>query len=522
VALARAIGSNTLATAIARFSVLLVWLWTTPTILASLGAERFGLWSILFVVTQVLASLDFGIGAAVSRFLGELSGRGSAGRAPRLIAQAVALQALLVLVLAVPTFLLRDRILGFFPVDPAWRAEARDAFALALLAFAFGALANLMVACLQGLQRMELAVRIFVPAAVLLFAGIHLAMRDPLPLRALTAVQALYALLILLATAVAVVVAARAEGPHPADADAEAARRAITWRDLVRLGSWIQVTTLFGLVQNHVDKVLLGRLVSLEPVGAFEIAARVTNVLFLPATFFLGAFLPALARHEAGRDGLPAPESRRAVYRIAFVPYGIFVVGTSGALVALAPALLESWLGTPPALATFMLRMVTVAAAFNLVTGIASTVLRAGDRARVESLYAAGMVSLHVALSVVGFRLFGTPGILLGAVVSSFLGGLWLNHRVEAWLGAPPLAESAAALAPPLVAATLATLVTVLLDGALSGGEPGRMRGLVRLAAGSAVYAGAFLLVLGGLFPARWNEFRAQLGRVVAGAADAV
>jgi O-antigen/teichoic acid export membrane protein len=519
VALARAIGSNTVATAIARFSILLVWLWTTPAILSALGGNRFGLWSILFVVTQVLASLDFGIGTAVSRFVGELAGRGSPRGARSLLGKAALLQIALILVLAVPTLLLRDAILSFFPVDPAWRDEARDAFAIAILAFAAGAAANLLVAALQGLQRMDLAVRIFVPAAVLLFAGVRWAVGRPDPLRALTLVQAGYALVVAVAAAVAVAVAFDTIRKSPGP---EAGGRAIGWRALVALGSWVQVTTLFGLVQNHVDKVLLGRFASLELAGSFEIAARVTNVLFLPAMFFLGAFLPALARHEAGRTTPGDAAERRAIYRIAFAPYGAFVLGMTGALVALAAAVLEAWLATPPRLAEFMLRMVALAASFNLLTGIGSILMRAWDRAHAETAYAVIMVTLHVVLSVVGFHAAGPAGILLGAVVSALLMGAWFNARTEAWLGGSPLGETAHALAPSFTAAAVATFTTGLLDSILALGEPGRARGVLRLAVGSTVYAGVFLGVLRLAFPARWTEIRGRLGRVLAGATDAV
>ena len=105
---------------------------------------------------------------------------------------------------------------------------------------------------------------------------------------ALTMVQALYALVILLATAGAAALAAR--GARGGAAAGEAARatagdtaegRPITWRHLVRLGSWIQVTTLFGLVQNHVDKIILGRLASLALVPAALAVLIVLGVMLI-------------------------------------------------------------------------------------------------------------------------------------------------------------------------------------------------------------------------------------------------
>lgn len=523
---ARAIGRNTIATGIARFAVLLVWLVATPAVLAVLGPGRFGLWSILFVVTSVLASLDFGVGTAVSRYLGELAGRGNhAGIAP-LVAKAVAVQALLVLLLGVPTFLLRDSILGFFNVAPPWQAEARDAFGFTLLAFAAGSFVNLLVACLQGLQRMDLAARVFLPAAVLLFVGIQVAVRDPLPLRALTLVQALYTLVVLLATGFALRTATRTRPPGvrgdgAVEADASApAGQGVSWREIVGLGWWIQATTVFGLVQNNVDKVLLGRLVSLEPVGAFELASRLVLVAFLPVSFFLGALLPALGRLAGGTGGDRGVEARRAVYRVALAPFFAVVCGIAGLLLALPGALLEAWLVTPPAHSTWMLRFACLAAAFNLGTGIAGTMARATDRARDETLYAAGMVALHVALSLAGFALLGLRGILIGAVVSALIAGVWLVRRVEGWLGVRRLEESGAALLGPLVAAAVAAALVFGIDMLLTRGDPSRARGLVRLGVGGVAYAVLFVGTLVVAFRRSWEEMRYRFGRALAGVRD--
>ena len=521
--IARAIGRNTVATAIARFAVLFAWLIATPQVLDALGAARFGLWSIFFVIASVLLSFDFGVGAAVSRFLGELSGRGHVHAFVPLIAKAVALQLGLLVLLCVPTWLLRHALLDFFSIPATLRPEAETAFAWSLIAFAGGGLVNLLTGCLQGLQRMDLVARISVPAALVLYFGILWAVAQPAPLAALTRVQAFYSLAMLAAFVVAFRLAAATAGAPDASGAVEPRGPGVSWRDLVGLGGWIQVTVLFGLVQNNVDKVLLGRLAGLEPVGALELATRLVLVAFLPVTFFLSALLPALGRLAgAVDDGDAAAGGRRAVYRVALAPFYFVVVGIAGGVIALAGAALEAWLGQPPADAAWMARLVAPAMALNLAAGIAGTMSRATRHVHHETMYGAGMVSLHVVLSLVFFSAFGLRGILLGAVVSAIVAGAWLVRRVEGWLDLPPLVESGRALAGPLVAATLATALVLGLDSLLAAGEPTRLRGFVRLLAGGGLYAVAYLAVLVLGFRRTWGETRERLTRALAGARDAV
>ena len=494
--LARAIGRNAGFTAIGRIVTLIVWIAMTPRILAALGPERFGLWSILLAVSGSLATIDLGLGVAVSRFAAELAGHRRLPEIRRLVGKAFAVQAGLTVLLVVPALAMRDPILERFRVPTAWMDEARPAFLYAMLAFGVGMVANLLTGALQGVQRMELAAAISLPAAVALLAGILAATRAPEPLVALFLVQLAYNGLMVIGMALALLSVTR-RAPGILGAVVQAAPVDLSLRRVLGLSSWLQLTSLFALAQNNLDKFLLGALVSLARVGDYEIAWRASYFAYLLPIFFLSALLPAAAAREA-THGL---EARLALYRRALEPYLWCVLGLTGLLIALAPSLLEAWIGHAPPGAVFMLRCVAIAQAASLGTGIASTAARAGDRAGLESAYVGMAVLLHLGLSYAGWRAWGWPGIPIGFAAAAVLSAVWFVARVDRWLGVVPLAESLRTALPAFGVSAVAGLAATAVAAAPFGVAPGRAHGLIALIAAGGAYVLVGWIVVVTLFP---------------------
>lgn len=509
--LARAIGRNTLHTAVARFAVLFVWFLVTPRVLEALGPDRFGFWAILLVLTGSLATLDLGLGVAVTRFSAELAGRGALRGAMRLILKALALQCGFALVLVLPALLLREPLLRLFHVPAAWLPEARATLPVALAAFVAGGVANLFTAALMGLQRMDLAARATVGPALLLLVAVPIACGADQPLRAIVLVQAGYALLMAGLFALAVWAALRtarvaATQSAGATSSSSSSSEEVPFPRLLALGSWIQAITVLALIQAHLDKLLLGALVALGPVGAYEIAHRVAGVAFLAPVLYLGALLPAIAHREAQTD----VEERPLLYRLSLEPLLVGTFGLAAALFALGPALLEAWLSHPPEGSVFILRCLSVAGAATFATGAASTIVRAAERVHVETTYHLVNTVLHVSLALLGLRLFGWPGILYGTALAAVLSGLGFVAWVERELGLGPLVAFARASLPALAASLVAGVLGSTVLWLLRDFEPGRMRGLLALASGGAVFTLAFVLVLARGFPATWKALSSR------------
>jgi O-antigen/teichoic acid export membrane protein len=354
---------------------------------------------------------------------------------------------------------------------------------------------------------MDLAAAVSIPAAFALLAGILFATRSPDPLSALFAIQLGYNLLMVAGLSAALYAATR---PAP-DATPDEAPLDLSLRRVLGLGSWIQLISLFALAQNNLDKLLLGALVTLARVGEYEIAWRASYLAYLLPIFFLSALLPAAAAREATHG----PEARNAFYRRALEPYLWCVIALTTLLIALAPALLEAWIGRAPEGAIFMLRCVAVAQAGSLATGIASTAARAGDRAGLESAYVGLAVLLHLALSYAGFLAWGWPGIPAGFAVAAVACGAGFVARVDRWLGLRPLAETVRIALPALGVCSAAGLAAMAIASIPFGLAAGRANGLLHLAAGGMTFALVAWIVVATLLPQQRRVLEDRLKSLV-------
>src|SRR5205823_9711329 len=126
-----------------------VWFLVTPRVLAGLGPEAFGFWSLLLVMGGTLATVDLGLGVAVSRYTAELASVDDRRAIGAFLVRALVLQGAVLLMLVGFGFLLRASLLDLFHVPAGWRSQALTAFELALVGFVFGILSNVLIAALQ-------------------------------------------------------------------------------------------------------------------------------------------------------------------------------------------------------------------------------------------------------------------------------------------------------------------------------------------------------------------------------------
>ena len=500
--IAQAVGRNTIASLVARAASLLVWFALTPMMLSRLGADRFGFWAILLALGGSLATVDLGLGVALSRFVAESVGRGDPKGARTIIVRALGLQLALTLICAVAGTLGREFLLDLLRVPAAWRAEGGAALVVALFGFALSVPGNLFIAALQGLQRMDLYALVMVPLAFALAISVHIGLRSPQPLFGVVVSQVGYNLLVTLVVGFVLHRALASPGLLARPVPENAAPAPTSLRRMLGFGAWVQLNGLLGFAQTNLDKFLIASFVSLTPVAAYELGVRITGVALLAPMLALSALLPAMA-HRAVVDGT---DRRLAFYRRASYPYLVAVAALIAALVGLAPPLLEAWLGRAAADQVFVLRALAVASGLSAATGIASTIVRAGDRLVLETQYGITSVVLHAGLSLLGIALLGWIGAIYGLVVSSFLAAIVFVFRVESWLGVSPLREIWIAARAPAAAFATSVAVSTLLIAWLPAGAPGRAHGFLALGVAGAGLAVTFAGTLVLASPRRWRE----------------
>lgn len=484
---------GTLAGAIGRAVYVAGWFALAPTMLRTLGPERFGFWAILSAVSGAFTTFDLGVGQALTKFVAEFRALGDERSRRGVFTIGAGLYVGAGLAWAALLALGRGSVLAFFHVP----ADARPEMGAALLVTAAGSFALSLLAfygsALAGLQRFDLWNGVTVAVTLLQLVGVAAALLTGRGLVAVVAVQAI-------ATALGVILCAafvrRLDGALRLDASA--ATRAL-WARMTRFGAALQVINLGVLAQFQLPKILLGRLVSLGAVASWELGARVGLTAWSVPLLLAPPLVPALSHLDSvgDRDRLLRLYDRASRY---LVGSGV-VIG--GALIALSPPLFRAWLGSGQADAARVGQGLGALLALNILTTPGCLVARGADRPWMEARYHLLAALLHVAIGFAIIPRLGVAGALVAVWLAIAAGTAWFLASYHRWLGVPFGAWLRRIALPPLAAAALGAAAAWLAGAGVQRLLPGDSRALalVTLAAGAALYG---TVACGLLVAMRW------------------
>lgn len=507
--LGRQIARNTVLGWVGRFVSVLGWTLLAPWMLRTLGAERFGLWSLLSVFSSLALTFDLGLQGALTKFVAEQrAGDGSAQATPEggvrvLLGMGLALYVLLGAILLAAAAWLQTPLLDFFKLSGAIRADAGVALVIAAAATLALNLSQYGGALLGGLQRLDRWSQIAMVGTIVQIAATVAALRMGGGVPALLAVSATVNLAVAL---VAALLAARiAPGLRPAWSGWSRAHAA-------RLGGFsfaLQIISVGLLLQFQLDKVLFGRWVGLASVAEYELAYRVAFGVWTVPALLLPPLLPAVAHlHAAGdRDGVIALLRRATRYVLAVA------LPIAAGIVALSPAVFAAWLGPGHADAARAAAALGVVLAFTILTGVASAVVRGIGRPGLEAEYFVIAAAVHVPLSLLLIPRLGFSGGLLALVISGAVGPLWFVWRSHRALGLSLAQECRERFAPPIFAAIAGGVAGGVLSHFVSGAGEARAVRLAAMLAGGTVLVALSAAILVGLRYVTVAELRALFAR---------
>jgi O-antigen/teichoic acid export membrane protein len=140
-------------------------------IVRTLGAERYGIWVLVFSILDYLWFFDLGLNTAVTNFCARLL----ATREPEKINEVINTALFYFFLLGVGiigfTTLAASYVAGFFQVSPAYRQEFLSLLLLTGLSWGLGIILHMFVSALDGFQRFDLTNRVQVATLVLRSTG---------------------------------------------------------------------------------------------------------------------------------------------------------------------------------------------------------------------------------------------------------------------------------------------------------------------------------------------------------------
>jgi O-antigen/teichoic acid export membrane protein len=456
---------------------------STPYIVSELGVELYGLLALLTALMGYFAFLDLGLGIATVKYLAEFHARGDRGAVNRVVGTSIG--AFLVLgalgsgAIALAAPFLAESVLGL-------SVSRVDLARTALYVAALGFLVNMPLAALaaipNALQRLDLVNRRNVLFGTVSVGGTVALLALG---RGLLAVLLLNALVGVVA---ALSFARLSRQLMPGVSFAPRLHRE-TLRLLAGFGSLKFANQVATQTVYHVDKFLVGALVSVSAVAYYAIPAGIAQRLAALVANVTGAYLPAAS-------ALHGQEDRRRFAELYFRATKLvaLVVFSTGSLVfVFAEPLLRFWLGARfAAESSDVLRVLAAGYVVNALSTIPAVAADSVGRPRVTTAFSVASGLLNVGLSLVLIPAFGIVGAAFAILANSLvLVPLFIVyvHRTVLDLSVGELVRRS--LMRPFAAAVV-SWVPMLLLARESDSLPVL---LAALAAGFAAYAAATVLL---------------------------
>ncbi len=420
----------------------------TPYIMNRIGAEEFGVWALVGVISSYAQLGDFGITDSLIRFVAEFKARNETENINRIVNTALVLY----LVLGVLSFLLFMRFLPFIirdilSIPGRLEAEVSHVFTLSIALFFANLGFSVFNSLIVGFQRLDLSNAVSLASVLLMAAG---------TVFFLGAGYGLVGLVYNNIVAAAFVAASNlwlSKKLFP-----EMKLNPLRYVDRTTLQhiwsfSWkVQLSNVSQLMIFQIDRIMISHYVGVTAVGYYEIANRVAS----PARSFIASIFtpmaPAASELQAtGSGNLVAELYRRALKYMCMTAIPFFVL-----VAALAHPFLTAWMGKGYETSSITLECLAIAYAINLLTGPGAFLLGGINKPEIamKSSLLAGL--LNVVLCLVLVRTVGYYGVIMAITVSIFVSGLYFLYMLHRSVPGLSYASYPASLGRPILAALCA------------------------------------------------------------------
>ncbi len=405
--IARRVFISTLSNYIAKVYTLGIWFFLTPFLLRELGASDYGLYVLVGSVVTYGALLDFGIAAAVSKYVAEYHARGEVQAAGHLIATALWLYSGLGAIAILASAVLAPLFPVLFNVPPEQHAVAGWLVLLSGLNLGISLPCALPQAVLRGLQRFDLTNTIGILGMTLFTLATVGVVLQGWGLLGMMAVSLPVTLVIQIPSIWLV----RRVVPELHWGWGGANRRLVR---TVTSFSWaLFVINLSGQIQTKTDEIVIGVMLPVANVTPYSIARRLSELPQILTDQFMKVLLPLASQLYAQSD-----HSRlRALYLTSTrLTLAIFVPFASG-IIILAPPFLAVWVGAVYADYAYLVVILTIASLINTSQWPAGSILQGMARHRPLSILSLGSALANLGLSLLLVRYIGLAGVALGTLI---------------------------------------------------------------------------------------------------------
>lgn len=402
---------------------LLAALYAIPVMIFALGDDRFGIYTLIWVVAGYFGLFDLGIGRAITKLVSEKIGSQQMGEVPAIFWTALAVVMLSGLIGAFLLFagapLLTDYLLN---TSNALRDEALPAFRLLAVCLPVVICAATLNGFLEALHRFDTVNLIRIPAGVFSFIGPLLGLPYSHDLSALTAILLtgrIVEFAALLTSCLAAFPALRVGCQFNRQ----------TVRPLLSFGGWITVSNIIGPVLTYLDRLFISALISVAAITYYATPYSLTIKLVIIPTALVGVLFPILVRRLLEDRTRAAQLFHRSSRYVIYATFPVVLMLFTFAHQGLAFWVNESFARHSTAVVQWLLLGIFINGLAQipvaLIHGSGKPALVAKLHLAELPLYLAALLALLNTYGIVGVAMAGAGRMAVDAIAL-----FWLSRRL--------------------------------------------------------------------------------------------
>ncbi|MCX7927433.1 MAG: polysaccharide biosynthesis C-terminal domain-containing protein [Candidatus Omnitrophica bacterium] len=433
------------------FSIL--GLLLTPYIMQHLGVERFGVLSLVGVLTSYLGLLDLGVGNSFVKYVSQFYAIKDFLALNRLVVTGFLFYAILGVLMLSSSFFLIKLLVLFFKIPVFLSSEAEFVFLLGIATLCVSNAFGPFIAIIPGLQRMDIANIISILVSFVTVIGTVFSLKQGWGLSGLMITNATVVLLTVLANMIITHRLLPQFSFHFRFFDGSLLKR------IFKFGFQVQFSRISSTITTHTDKLLITYFLNLALVSFYQLGSTIVSYAMSIPALLVSPFVPAFSELSARqqRQKLIDVYLRSTKY-LAFVTVPIFM-----AIAVQSHRIMRVWMGSGFEQAGLVIQILCSAYLLNMFARLSSAFAMSIEKTDIMMKSSLITIIVNIIASILFIKLLGFAGVAWGTAIAVNLGTWYFLRQLHKKINITWSAYTKVTM-PFLGCGILAFFVQIILD----------------------------------------------------------
>lgn len=401
----------------------IVGFFLVPFVLKNLGVNRYGIWSLITMITGYFSLIDFGMGQSFERYIAEYNAQKNKENINNVIKSGLFFYLLLFLILIPLSIIIPEFLIKILKIPSEFQDEAEFLFKWTIIYIGFANIFNLFYSCTRGFQRMDITGRTTIILTTLHAIGVILFIKKNWGIKGLMlnnflvySIGGLMYLLFLFKIFPEI------------QLDFFKFEKNILKR-LSKFGIKRWLTSIEEVITYQTDKFFISHFLNIGLVGIYQIGYTIPEKVASMIRVLNSAIVPASAELKAMND-------REKLIKLHI--YGLKYISTIAFpvmffIIATAPLIINVWVGSGYENSIIVLRLFSLIFLITLLSSNLTAILVGIEKPEYQMYASVFQSILNIVLTYILIKSIGFVGVIIATLISISLSTsylLWIFHKI--------------------------------------------------------------------------------------------